>query len=254
MGIEYLTSLSAEEFAKIDAQIEEAADPVSAARAAFQVVAEHANIIEGIPINLEGDRIIVSGGYCLPFNEVSEKKPAEDDLIIRNQWYCKKKKAKVYICEDPSQLWINPLTGLEARKICSIVNYESRMRVYVATISVAAVWGMEAEIRAMAKLKSLVSDHQYHTYFMTGVFAETSKRSKVSYLFRRLRPTIALSKNVVLCSLCTHALGYYADSWAGVMVPTDDVITHLMLMRADERKFWAKCEQHDENEILADIQ
>jgi hypothetical protein len=28
------------------------------------------------------------------------------------------------------------------------------------------------------------------------------------------------------------------------MVPTDDVIAHLMLMRGDEHMFWRRCNQH----------
>ena len=33
-------------------------------------------------------------------------------------------------------------------------------------------------------------------------------------------------------------------SWAGAMVPTDDVIAHLSLMRGDEHMFWKRCNQH----------
>jgi hypothetical protein len=84
---------------------------------------------------------------------------------------------------------------------------------------------------------------------LAGAFLETSPRSKVIYLFRRCRPTIALvnardEKIRILAVLCLHPIGYYANSFAGVMVPTDDVIAHLMLMRADERRFWSKANHH----------
>jgi hypothetical protein len=48
----------------------------------------------------------------------------------------------------------------------------------------------------------------------------------------------------VRCTLCLHPIGYYANSWAGAMCPTDDVIAHLMMMRADEPMFWRKANQH----------
>ena len=83
-------------------------------------------------------------------------------------------------------------------------------------------------------------------YLLTGMFLETSKRSGVHYLFRRLRPTVAISPSStkILCTLCLHPIGYYAESWAGAMCPTDDVVAHLMLMRADEPMFWRRANQH----------
>ena len=100
----------------------------------------------------------------------------------------------------------------------------------------------------------MVSHRQFKHYMMTGMFVERSKRSGVTYLFRRLKPTVALAARPglpetganmkILCCLCMHPIAYYAESWAGAMVPTDDVIAHLMLMRADERLFWARSNQH----------
>ena len=72
----------------------------------------------------------------------------------------------------------------------------------------------------------------------------------MAYLFRRLRPTLALRFNAadgrirLLAALCLHPVGYYERSWAGAMTPTDDVIAHLLLMRGCEAKFWARAEQH----------
>lgn len=43
---------------------------------------------------------------------------------------------------------------------------------------------------------------------------------------------ISLVMRIVAC-LCMHPIGYYADSWAGALCPTDDVITHLLLMRSE---------------------
>src|SRR3546814_10910453 len=45
-----------------------------------------------------------------------------------------------------------------------------------------------------------------------------------------------------LCALCLHPIGYYENSWAGAMCPTDDVIAHLMLMRrSEERRVGKEC-------------
>lgn len=81
------------------------------------------------------------------------------------------------------------------------------------------------------------------------MFAERSPRSGISYIFRRLRPTIALKAGKddrmrCLAALCMHPIGYYDGSWAGAMCPTDDVIAHLMLMRGDEHMFWRRSNQH----------
>ena len=47
-----------------------------------------------------------------------------------------------------------------------------------------------------------------------------------------------------LCALCLHPIGYYGDTWAGVMCPTDEVIAHLLMMRGSEEKIWANSNQH----------
>jgi hypothetical protein len=84
---------------------------------------------------------------------------------------------------------------------------------------------------------------------LTGMFLETSKRSAVTYLFRRLRPTVAIGRNKdgggnIMAALCLHPIAYYAGSWAGAMCPTDDVLAHYCLMRGDEKMFWRRANQH----------
>jgi hypothetical protein len=86
-------------------------------------------------------------------------------------------------------------------------------------------------------------------YLLIGMFLETSKRSGVTYLFRKLAPTVATKAGPddemrVLTTLCLHPIGHYENTPCGVMVPTDDVIAHLLLMRGDEAKFWAKANHH----------
>jgi hypothetical protein len=67
-------------------------------------------------------------------------------------------------------------------------------------------------------------------------------------LFRKGKPTIAIRQDEEgghpLCALCLHPIGYYGDTWAGVMCPTDEAIAHLLMMRGSEEKFWANANQH----------
>ena len=91
----------------------------------------------------------------------------------------------------------------------------------------------------------------------TNSFLETSKKSNVTYLFRKAKPTIALKsgdKGVkILTVLCLHPIGHYAETFAGCMVPTDDVIAHLQMMRGDEHKFWSKSNHHESHDITSGI-
>ena len=126
----------------------------------------------------------------------------------------------------------------------------NQMPMAIATIDAADAWSIECEARAVDTLAELVTHRQFKHYMLTGTFLETSKRSGLHYLFRRLRPTVAIGaaqdgKSMkILCALCLHPIAYYAGTWGGSMVPTDDVIAHLMLMRGDEPMFWRRSNQH----------
>lgn len=125
---------------------------------------------------------------------------------------------------------------------------EDRLAFTIRTLEAAAVWPVEAEQKAQEKLATLLPQDLFELYVLTGHFPEISKRSGVTYLFRKGRPTIALRQSEegsnVLCALCLHPIGYYGDTWAGVMCPTDEVIAHLLMMRGSEEKFWANANQH----------
>lgn len=128
------------------------------------------------------------------------------------------------------------------------VLFEDRLAFTIRTLDAAAVWPVEAEKKAQEKLASLIPAGAFELYMLTGHFPEISKRSGLTYLFRKGRPTIALRQdeevNYALCALCLHPIGYYGDTWAGVMCPTDEVIAHLLMMRGSEEKFWANANQH----------
>jgi hypothetical protein len=124
-----------------------------------------------------------------------------------------------------------------------------RLRFWVDTIGASEAWSVAAEVRATETLRGLVTESAWAKYMLTGSFLETSRRSGVTYLFRKLRPTVALrgtkgGDTRILAVLCLHPIGYYEETYAGAMVPTDDVIAHLMLMRGCEPKFWAKANSH----------
>lgn len=130
-----------------------------------------------------------------------------------------------------------------------------RLMQVLDTCQAVTAWDIDAEFKALAKLRESISEHQFKCYVLTGVFVESSPRSKVLYVFRRCRPTLALRHTEdytlrILAALCLHPIGYYADTYAGCLVPTDDVIAHLMMMRGNERKFWAQANHHSAEDSL----
>lgn len=138
---------------------------------------------------------------------------------------------------------------------------EDRVNMSVTTLAAVAekAWSTKAESAAMSKLRDLVSANAFACYSIAGQFLETSPRSGVTYIFRRCRPTLAIVQRPpdlrvrVLSALCLHPIGYYDHTFAGVMVPTDDVIAHLLMMRGDERKFWSKANHHPLHSAAAGI-
>jgi hypothetical protein len=119
----------------------------------------------------------------------------------------------------------------------------------------------EAEIIALGALSKRVNKNQFDGYLLAGAFPETSKRSGVTYIFRKGRPTLAMKMEKVeggekrhfLAALCTHCLGWYEDTWVGAYPPTDEVVANLLAVRADEHAFWKKAVQHSLDDPLAGI-
>ena len=106
----------------------------------------------------------------------------------------------------------------------------------------------EAEERAVVLLKTKITPSQYRCYLLNNAFPEQSKRSGIFYFFRKGLPVIALSyhgypEGRIIACLCLHPYGYFEGTHAGVMTPTDEVISQVLLMRANEKKFWGKSGQ-----------
>jgi hypothetical protein len=194
----------------------------------------------GIPMPLEGEQLIVEPSY--PFAPAFARKadPADDDgWRLRNSWYSRRDQCEILIMEKEGKISWGRLAAM------------NHIRHDLRTLGCSAAWGIEQEGRAVQLLGTMLRHHAFKQYLLTGMFIETSKRSGVTYIFRKLRPTIALAPQRgrkgsmrMLCALCMHPIAYYADSWAGAMCPTDDVIAHLALMRGDEAMFWRRCNQH----------
>jgi hypothetical protein len=102
----------------------------------------------------------------------------------------------------------------------------------------------EAERVARKRLEEALSPQQQDCYLVNDAFAEHGK-SGIMYILRKSRPTIAMRINpdgsgTPICALCLHPLGYYKGTWAGVMPPSDEVLSHLLMIRGNEYLLWKK--------------
>jgi len=226
----------------------------------------------GYPLPVEGFAMDVAPGFPVPALGNYLPRPDEskvhigtedtirEDQVLRRFW-SKRLNTEVYIVWHGCTLEQSPAGGKPYLRPARIeLVYEPwqrelahlhRLSMLYDTLSVATAdaWLLEAELKAMTRLAELVTPHQFKLYVLTGMFCEKSTRSGVAYFFRRLRPTIALKENLkgkmhTLCCLCLHPVSYYRETHAGGMVPTDDVIAHLLLSRADEHLFWKRSNQH----------
>lgn len=203
----------------------------------------------GIPMPLEGERLVVEPTYpyaealmAMCGGDAEERDDDEPDLVgakVRNTFWSAHKRSDVIIFERT-----------DGRIDWSIQPGANHLGMDLRTLGCAEAWGVEQESAALQLLGTLLEHRRFKQYLMTGSFIETSQRSKVVYLFRRLKPTVAIAcdhaKNStrIMCALCAHPIAHYAGSWAGAMTPTDDVVAHLMLMRGDEAMFWRRANQH----------
>lgn len=200
-----------------------------------------------MPLIDMGQRLIIEPTY--PYAEAlmglapadANGPDPDEGWALVNRWYCRRWRCDIIIMRDP-----------EGRIVHGKVPAFHHVTHDLQTLGAADAWGLDQEQRALQLLGTLISHRAMKQYVLTGMFLERSRRSGVTYLFRRLKPTVALAPNRgnpnarmrILAALCMHPIAYYADSWAGAMCPTDDVIAHLMLMRGDEPMFWRRANQH----------
>jgi hypothetical protein len=163
--------------------------------------------------------------------------PTLDYVSVRNSFWSKRLQANLYICNEKDG------------SICAwVVPYSAKLSMLLDTMDCSYAWGLEQEYKALQLLGTLIKHHQLKMYILTGMFAESSPRSGLMYIFRRLKPTLAISTRTgnarCIAALCSHPIGYYGSTWAGVMTPTDEIVAHLMLKRSDEHYYWRSCNQH----------
>jgi hypothetical protein len=197
----------------------------------------------GVPMPLDGERLVIEPRYPFAKALMGANRPHQPGELERegakqrNAFYSTHRRCEIVVVEKPN-----------GRITYGVIPAFHSVDKQLRTMGAADAWGLEQEDKAMQLLATLASPRQYRQYVLTGTFLETSKRSKLTYMFRRLRPTIAIDTSGaecrVRCSLCMHAIAYYADSWGGAMCPTDDVVGALMLMRGDEHMFWKRSTQH----------
>jgi hypothetical protein len=197
-----------------------------------------------LPPSIEGERLVIEPTHRAfgAFQELNKEATTEGDIdeeqcTIINQWWSRKLRTDVILWREP-----DGSLGWGQLPAANHLSHD------IKTMACSIAWSVDAEWKAMSKLEELIPTHLFRGYFLSGMFIETSRRSGVTYVFRRLRPTIALrpdhqGKMRILACLCMHPIGYYADSWAGALCPTDDVMSHLLLMRADEKMFWRRANQ-----------
>lgn len=161
------------------------------------------------------------------------------NMKVRNRFWSFNRQAEVVVIEEDGKIFHLIYRG---------TNRGGRL---IDLMFLSSAWGLEQESRAVTTLGTLLRHNMFKAYLLTGMFLETSKRSGLTYMFRRLRPTIVIDTKVpegesvrMRCALCMHPIAHYEDSWAGAMTPTDDVIAALMMMRGDEPMLWRRSNQH----------
>lgn len=190
----------------------------------------------GIPMPIDGEKLVIEPSYA--FASILKKPEKETGVTVINSWRNLRYGADIVIYEKDGK------RGWTWEPAFHSLKYAMQ------TMGCAVAWGIEQEAAALKTLGTLVRHHAMKTYLLTGMFIETSKRSGLIYMFRKLKPTVVLTPHTehgnidILCALCLHPIAFYAGSWAGAMTPTDDVISHLMLMRGDEHMFWKRSNQH----------
>jgi len=213
-------------------------DPYARIRNGLRRMASERNDYSGCPIPIEGQKLVIEPTFKykgLDKIGSEDESDTKETVKVRNIFWSRRRRCRVAICEEPEgEFWCAPLKG-SANSAASLLH----------TIGASDVWGIEQEVQALALLGTMIRHRQMKQYLLSGAFIETSPKSGVTYVFRKLRPTVAIRGDSILCTLCMHPIGYYEESWAGCMCPTDDVVAHLTMMRGDEKMFWRRSNQHE---------
>lgn len=200
-------------------------------------VAQEKSEWAGLPLPLPDLELIVEKKYPYQFDSLKKPLVGDDVVEVVNRWWSERLRAHAVLYKD------------KAGKRGMFYEPWNQGMMMINTLMATTAWSIKTETKALEKLESLVTEAAFKSYILANSFIESSKRSGVFYVFRKLRPTIAMKAGAdgemkILCGLCAHSVGYYGNSWAGVLTPTDEVIAHLAYMRGDEPKYWQQCNQH----------
>jgi len=216
-------------------------DHFAYARAVLGEIAHISDEWAGIPLPLEDHALVIEPTYpyAKELAKLGQRELPPEDLshiTKRSHFWSTHRRSEVLIWSNRGKIEWGIVPGMH------------HITQDLKTVGASVVWGIEQETNAFQLLAEHVSSHQFKQYVLTGMFLEQSRRSHIHYVFRRLRPTVAVSSQGgtlrILAALCLHPIAYYEGSWAGAMCPTDDLIAHLMLMRGDEHMFWRRANQH----------
>lgn len=206
-------------------------------------IAEQRGDWAGVPMPLDGETLVIEPNYpnAQALMNIGARAEVpdldEEDMKLRNRFWSSHLRSDVLVIEKPN-----------GRVTYGIQPGANHLSHDLRTLGCAEAWGIEQESTAVNLLGTLMRHRAFKQYLLTGMFVERSLRSGITYLFRRLKPTIAMhavkGQMKILCALCMHPIGHYSGSWAGAMTPSDDVAAHLMMMRGDEPMFWRRATQH----------
>jgi hypothetical protein len=221
-------------------------DKLHSLRMALRKAADEKDEWAGIPMPLDGQPLVMDPKWELAAAFTREAEEVEPGVKLRNCFYSTRLRTNVLIWNEPDGEVAYGFDGT------------SQAALQIHTLGASAAWGVEQEAAALETLAELLRHPQFKTYLLTGMFLETSLHSHVTYCFRKLRPTLAMrptddGQMKILAALCMHPIAYYDGSWAGAMTPSDDVLAHLMLMRADEKFYWRRCNQHHPGRVEAGL-
>lgn len=236
----------------VEAQNLRSFDAFAALRARLAQLAEDREQWAGIPMPLDDHALVVEPRYPRAaalmalgraalenFKEDAADAVYSSERKIRGQFYSVHRRADVVIWQEP-----------DGRIEWGLRHLGHGFGTQLQTLGAQEAWGIEQESTAMQTLAELVAHRQMKQYLLTGSFLETSQRSGLTYMFRRLRPTVVIDARdpegqpKIRCALCAHPIAYYQGSWAGAMCPTDDVVAALIMMRGDEPMMWKRANQH----------
>lgn len=222
---------------------------------ALKAIAEDGGLWAGLPMPLSGRRLTVEPKF--PHADVLENIGMKAEDLQKEENEDREFIHKYGAIQERSRFWsfyrkayVVTYIDTDGKVRHGLDHaYRRSMRLF-DTMECSSAWGIEQEGRAVQLLGTLLSHHHFKCYLLTGMFMETSKRTGLVYIFRRLRPTVVLDLQHpdgmarIRCALCMHPVGYYQGTWAGVMCPTDEVVAHLMMMRGDEPMYWRRANQH----------